>query len=356
MIKRFGLSIVALLALTCASWAQSPPTVKLCNGAAAGCPLIGASNPLPVTGTFSSTISGFTPGGTYANLTATVASASVALPAGTVVAFQNTGTATVSCNLGVGSAVATANQIQVPPSSTIFVTVGSNTFGACIDQTGSASNVVVLAGGSGLGTGFGGGGGSGGGGGGAVTIASGAVASGAYSSGSIASGAYASGSIASGAMVDLGAIADAAATAGGTGTLSAKLRLMTTQLGTLNTTLGTPFQAAGALGASTANIGNVLGSTNTTMTDCGGTVTTGGTAQNAFGAASTRHGFILRNLSTTTLLYWSLTTAASTSATTSAPLYAATTGSESYYQGFGPSTALSVIASDTSHPFFCMTW
>jgi hypothetical protein len=50
-------------------------------------------------------------------------------------------------------------------------------------------------------------------------------------------------------MVDLGAIADAAATAGSTGSLSAKLRLMTTQLGTLNTTLGTPFQAGAALAA-----------------------------------------------------------------------------------------------------------
>jgi hypothetical protein len=117
--------------------------------------------PTPVTGTFSATLSGFTPGGTFATLTATAASASVALPAGTTVAFQNTGTTTVSCTLGVGSATAAANQIQVAASSTVFVTPGSNTFGACIDQTGSASNLVVLAGGSGLGTGFGGGGGGG---------------------------------------------------------------------------------------------------------------------------------------------------------------------------------------------------
>src|SRR6266404_692330 len=55
--------------------------------------------------------------------------------------------------------------------------------------------------------------------------------------------------IADGADVTQGAIADAASTAGGTGTLSAKLRLMTTQLGTINTTLGSPFQAGGALAA-----------------------------------------------------------------------------------------------------------
>lgn len=80
----------------------------------------------------------------------------------------------------------------------------------------------------------------------AVSVASGQVAAGAY-----ASGAFASGSIASGAMVDLGAIADAAATAGSTGSVSAKLRLMTTQLGTINTTLGTPFQAGGSIGNTT---------------------------------------------------------------------------------------------------------
>lgn len=143
---------------------------------------VSASNPLHVTGSFSATLSGFTPTPAYATLTATNASASVALPAGTVVAFQNTGTTTVSCTLGIGSATATASQVQVPASSTVFLTVGSNTFGACIDQTGSTSNLVVLAGGSGLGTGFGGGGG-GSGGGGAITAASGSYASGALSVG-----------------------------------------------------------------------------------------------------------------------------------------------------------------------------
>lgn len=57
--------------------------------------------------------------------------------------------------------------------------------------------------------------------------------------------------IADGADVTQGAIADAAATAGSTGTLSAKLRLMTTQLGTINTTLGSPFQAGGSIGNTT---------------------------------------------------------------------------------------------------------
>lgn len=173
----------------------------------------------------SASISGFAPGGAFATLTASASSGSVALPAGAVVIFQNVGTTAVSCTLGVGSATAVASQNIVQPASWLALTVGANTFGACIDQTGSASNTVVLTGGAGLPTGAGGGGGSGGGGG-AVTVADGADST-------------------------QGAIADAASTAGGTGTLSAKLRLMTTQLGTINTTLGSPFQAGGSIGNTT---------------------------------------------------------------------------------------------------------
>ena len=149
-----------------------------------------STTPLQVAGTFSATLGGFAPNGNYATLTAAGTSGSVALPAGVVVLFSNTGTTTVSCTLGIGSATAVASEIQIPASSSVSLTVGSNTFGACIDQTGSTSNVVVLAGGAGLFTGFGGGGGGSGG---AVTIASGGVASGAYASGSIASGAISNG-------------------------------------------------------------------------------------------------------------------------------------------------------------------
>lgn len=62
--------------------------------------------------------------------------------------------------------------------------------------------------------------------------------------------------IADGADVTQGTIADAASTAGGAGTISAKLRLMTTQLGTINTTLGSPLQAGGTV---TANLGTLNG-------------------------------------------------------------------------------------------------
>ncbi len=54
--------------------------------------------------------------------------------------------------------------------------------------------------------------------------------------------------IANGADIAEGNTADAAATAGSTGTVSSKLRLMTTQLGTINSTLGSPFQAGGSIG------------------------------------------------------------------------------------------------------------
>ena len=124
-------------------------------GSGNGCIPVSSANPLPVAATVS--VGGFTPGLTFATLTATGSSASVALPVGTTVYFQNNGTTTVSCTLGVGSATALANEILVPASSGVPVVVGSNTWGACIDQTGSTSNLIVLAGGSGLGNAFGGG-------------------------------------------------------------------------------------------------------------------------------------------------------------------------------------------------------
>ena len=196
--------IAAVLALATPALAQNPQTVKLCiptSGTA--CANVTATNPLPVTGSFSATLAGFTPNGNYATLTATASSsASTALPAGTVVAFQNLSAIDVSCVLATGSATATTNKLIVRAGATVYYTVGSNVNTACINQTGSASNVIGLAGGAGLGTAFGGAS-AGGGGGGAVTLAAGAVAAGAYVSGSVLAGAYASGAFAAGAMVDL---------------------------------------------------------------------------------------------------------------------------------------------------------
>lgn len=246
-----------------------------------------AGNPLAVNASVSASITGF-PGttqttGTPISVVATAGGATGTLPAGTVVVASNVG-ATNGAYCKLGASATTSDQL-IPPNSWFGFTVGSNTQLTCITST--STTTVNMVGGSGLPTGAGGGGG-GGGSGGNVTIVgplgqSLAAASvpvvltaaqistltpltsvavtnvGTFATQSAitaASGAYASGSIGSGAMVDLGAIADAAATAGSTGTLSAKLRLMTTQLGTINTTLGTPFQTGGSIGNTTFAVTN----------------------------------------------------------------------------------------------------
>lgn len=233
MMKRLALIVSFLACVTGAAGAQS--TVKLCYGQP--CVPVNATNPLPVSGTFSASLAGFpTTQTTGTPIAVTTGGVTGTLPAGTVVVASNVG-ATNGAYCKLGASATTSDQL-IPPNSWFAFTVGASTQLTCI--TSSSTTTVNMVGGSGLPTGSGGGGG-GSGGGGAITAASGAFASGALSSGSVASGA----------MVDLGAIADAASTAGGTGTLSAKLRLMTTQLGTLNTTLGSPFQAGGSIANTT---------------------------------------------------------------------------------------------------------
>lgn len=181
--------------------------------------------------------------------------------------------------------------------------------------------------------------GSGGGGGGAVTLALGAVAPGAYSAGS-----FVSGSGVDGWDVTEGSTTDAASAAGGTGSLSAKLRLMTTQIGAINTTLGSPAQAG----------------TNQTHTPCSGSIGTGGTAQNIFAAQTTLHGFTIANIDTTEVMWISMTTTAAASGTDSYPLPPATATT---FAGFGSLTlvsglnhALSGIAATTNHKYSCTWW
>ncbi len=90
-------------------------------------------------------------------------------------------------------------------------------------------------------------------------LASGSIASGAFASGSVASGAFASGSIASGAIVDgadvgEGATTAAAATVGSTGAVNAKLRLMTSQLDSINTNLNTINTSTSAISTNTLDL------------------------------------------------------------------------------------------------------
>jgi hypothetical protein len=204
---------------------------------------VSAANPLPVNAT--TTVGGFAPNGNYGTLTATAAtSASTAMPAGTVVAFQNLSSVDVSCVFSSGTATATTNKTIVRGGATVYVTVGSNVNAACINQTGSASNVVSMAGGAGLGTNFGGGGS--GGGGGAVTVADGA-------------------DVTQGAQADAAAAADTS-----TASLISLLKRNNQNLTTLNTTassgIPTGANSIGTVGLNTGTnvvgvVGNSQGST-----------------------------------------------------------------------------------------------
>jgi hypothetical protein len=201
---------------------------------------VSAANPLPISGSFSAT--GF-PGTTQTTgtpISVTTGGVTGTLPAGTVVVASNVGTTNNAyCKLG---ASATTSDQLIAPNSWFGFTVGSNTQLTCITST--STTTVNMVGGAGLPTGAGGGGGSGGG---AVTLASGAVASGAYSSGSIASGAFASGSIGSGAVAS-GAIASGAVASGA---VSAGALATGAAVDGWDITQGTKSDAACASGATT---------------------------------------------------------------------------------------------------------
>jgi hypothetical protein len=104
------------------------------------------------------------------------------------------------------------------------------------------------------------------------------------------------------------------------------------------------------------------GAVNTTLTDCSGTIASGGAAQNAFTANAGRHGFIIANIDTDEVMWINFTGTAAASGTASYPLApaAATTfsGLNSFASplGMGINTALSVIAATTSHKFSCTVW
>lgn len=105
---------------------------------------------------------------------------------------------------------------------------------------------------------------------------------------------------------------------------------------------------------------------NVTPTDCSGTITAGGTAQNAIAASSTIHGFTIANIDSTTgsgePLWISFTTTAAASTAGSYPLAAPTAttfagfGSYSTPSGFGSNHAVSIIGVTTGHKFSCTTW
>jgi hypothetical protein len=129
--------------------------------------------PMPVSGTFSASLGGFAPGGSYISpLSVTNSSSNAALPTGAEVVVYNVGANAVYVKLGTSNAVtATTSDDYISAGGALALTVGSNTYIAAI--TAASTSTLNVSGGTGLPTGWGGGGGSGGGG----TVTQGTAAS-----------------------------------------------------------------------------------------------------------------------------------------------------------------------------------
>ena len=140
--------------------------------------------------------------------------------------------------------------------------------------------------------------------------------------------------VADGADVTLGAIADAAAAAGGTGTLSAKLRETTALLQSILT---------GPL------VINSSPSARTLVTLDVKTVTTGGTAVTAIASGHRTAGGFLQNPPTATVNLCINEIGTATGTTSSGDTTCIVPGQS--YTVAATSGAVSVISSDSSHPF-----
>ena len=102
--------------------------------------------------------------------------------------------------------------------------------------------------------------------------------------------------------------------------------------------------------------------------DCSGSITTGGTAQNAPNTAATPHrlGLIIANIDATSgsgeVMWISFTGTATPGAAGSYPLAAPTAttyagaGTFTAPPGFGVTGALSVVAATTGHKWSCTWW
>ena len=105
---------------------------------------------------------------------------------------------------------------------------------------------------------------------------------------------------------------------------------------------------------------------NVTPTNCSGTITSGGTAQNAFAAQTTLHGFVIKNIDASAgsgePLWISFTGTATADTAGSYPLAAPTAttfaSGESFSApvGFALNHALSVVAATTGHKWSCTLW
>lgn len=104
--------------------------------------------------------------------------------------------------------------------------------------------------------------------------------------------------------------------------------------------------------------------TNVTPTDCSGTIASGGAAQNALAASTSRHGFVITNTDASAgsgePLWFSVTGAAAPNTPGSYPLSSPTAtsfaGLTSFTAPYGWNTAVSVIAATTGHKYSCTAW
>lgn len=198
--------------------ASAPGSATLIGAIDGSGNLQGASstNPVPVSGSFSATVSGFTPSASsfrMTPLTVTTSDSSATLPTGAVTIVSNVGTTNpMYCNVNEVAATTSDQLITANGGWFAFTIPGGTTHLHCI-ATGGSTTANGL-GGQGIPTGTGGGSGGSGGGGGAVTMASSAVAAGAYSAGAFVSGSFLSGALADGAITTLGTEADTAWTSG----------------------------------------------------------------------------------------------------------------------------------------------
>ncbi len=336
-----ALALILGIALTPAEGAETTIDWQCSSVNASGATIVGncpvsTTNPLPVTASVTASISGFAPASVGTPISVTTGGVTGSLPAGTVVVASNVGTTnTAYCALGASSTTAWQ---PIPPGGWFAYTVGAATQLTCITST--STTTVNMVGGSGLPTGSGGGGGGSGG---AVTIASGGVASGAY-----ASGAFAVGSGTDGWFTTFGTEADTANITTGH-TFMAAIRQVDADIVTLNTTAGNP----------------IILPQNVTANDCSGTITNGSTAQDAFTAQTTLHGFTIANVDASAGSgepLWISFTQTATAANGSYPLAAPTatmfTGLSSFTSppGMGLNHALSVLGATTGHKFSCTWW
>jgi hypothetical protein len=112
---------------------------------------------MPISGSFSATLAGFAPGGSWAQLSVSASSSRVLLPSGTVVVVYNVGANGAYVAIGNSGIVATTGEDYIPAGGALALTVGANTYIAGI--TSSSTTTLNISGGSGLPTGWGSGGG-----------------------------------------------------------------------------------------------------------------------------------------------------------------------------------------------------